>query len=151
MYANDSVCIQAQRRNQTIEELKVIYKLVVSLKVLKKFSDRKLFKYLCAVFNIITRKTLLDYCRKYPAAATALQEWYHELVNADFKNFNELKKVYGNASLVADDRVVFNIMGNKYRLVVRIVFDFKAIQVKWFGTHAEYDKIDVKTIPFKKK
>jgi mRNA interferase HigB len=72
-------------------------------------------------------------------------------VNADFKNFNELKKVYGNASLVADDRVVFNIMGNKYRLVVRIVFDFKAIQVKWFGTHAEYDKIDVKTIPFKKK
>ena len=103
------------------------------------------------VFNIITRKTLLDYCRKYPAAATALQEWYHELVNADFKNFNELKKVYGNASLVADDRVVSNIMGNKYRLVVRMVFDFKAIQVKWFGTHAEYDKIDVKKIQFKKK
>lgn len=103
------------------------------------------------MFNIITRKTLLDYCRKYPAAATALQEWYHELVNADFKNFNELKKVYGNASLVADDRVVFNIMGNKYRSVVRMVFDFKAIQVKWFGTHAEYDKIDVKKIQFKKK
>jgi len=80
-----------------------------------------------------------------------LQEWYHELVNADFKNFNELKKVYGNASLVSDDRVVFNIMGNKYRLVVRIVFDYKAIQIKWFGTHAEYDKIDVTTIPFKKK
>jgi mRNA interferase HigB len=103
------------------------------------------------VFNIITRKTLLEYCKKYPAAATALQEWYHELVNANFKNFNELKKVYGNASLVADDRVVFNIMGNKYRLIVRIVFEFKAIQVKWFGTHAEYDKIDVKTIQFKKK
>nr|WP_300979954.1 type II toxin-antitoxin system HigB family toxin [Sediminibacterium sp. Gen4] len=80
-----------------------------------------------------------------------MQEWYHELVNADFKNFNELKKVYGNASLVADDRVVFNIMGNKYRLVVRMVFDYKAIQIKWFGTHAEYDKIDVTTIPFKKK
>lgn len=103
------------------------------------------------MFNIITRKTLLDYCRKYPAAATALQEWYHELVNADFKNFNQLKKMYGNASLVADDRVVFNIMGNKYRLVVRMLFDYKAIQVKWFGTHAEYDKIDVKTIQFKMK
>lgn len=103
------------------------------------------------MFNIITRKTLLEYCKKYPIAATALQEWYHELVNCDFKNFNELKKVYGNASLVADDRVVFNIMGNKYRLVVRIVFEFKAIQVKWFGTHAEYDKINVTTIQYKKK
>lgn len=103
------------------------------------------------MFNIITRKTLLGYCKKYPAAATALQEWYHELVNGDFKNFNELKKVYGNASLVADDRVVFNIVGNKYRLVVRIVFEFKAIQIKWFGTHAEYDKINVTTVQYKKK
>lgn len=102
------------------------------------------------VFNIITRKNLLDYCRKYPGAATALQEWYHELINCSFKNFNELKQVYGNASLVADDRVVFNIMGNKYRLVVRIVFDFKAIQIKWFGTHAEYDKIDVIKVQYKK-
>jgi len=58
-------------------------------------------------------------------------------------NFNEIKKAYGNASLVKDDRVVFNIMGNKYRLVVRIVFDYKTIQVKWFGTHTEYDKNDV--------
>jgi mRNA interferase HigB len=103
------------------------------------------------VFNIITRKTLLEYCKKYPVATIALQEWYHEMVRCDFKNFNELKKVYGNASLVADDRVVFNIMGNKYRLVVRIVFEFKAIQIKWFGTHAEYDKIDVTIIQYKKK
>jgi mRNA interferase HigB len=103
------------------------------------------------VFNIITRKTLLDYCKRHPQAAIALQEWYHELVRADFKNFNELKKVYGNASLVSDDRVVFNIMGNHYRLVVRIVFEFKAIQVKWFGTHIEYDKINVGKVKFKKK
>ena len=59
--------------------------------------------------------------------------------------------MYGNASLVADDRVVFNIMGNKYRLVVRIAFEFKAIQIKWFGTHVEYDKIDVTIIQYKKK
>jgi mRNA interferase HigB len=103
------------------------------------------------VLNIITRKTLLDYCKKYPAASTALKEWYHELVNSDIKNFNELKRVYGNASIVADDRVVFNIMGNKYRLVVRIVFDFKVIQIKWFGTHTEYDKIDVTTVQHSKK
>lgn len=103
------------------------------------------------MFNIITRRTLLEYCKKYPAAATALMEWYHELILCNFKNFNELKIYYTNASLVGDDRVVFNIMGNKYRLVVRIVFEFKAIQVKWFGTHAEYDKVDVATIQFKKK
>lgn len=103
------------------------------------------------MFNIIARKTLLEYSKQYPAAATALQEWYHELVHCDFKNFQELKKVYGNASLVAYDRVVFNIMGNQYRLVVRIVFAFKTIQVKWFGTHAEYDKIDVKMVRYKKK
>jgi len=73
------------------------------------------------------------------------------MVRCDFQNFNELKKVYGNASLVADDRVIFNIMGNKYRLVVRIVFEFKAIQIKWFGTHTEYDKIDVTSVQFKKR
>lgn len=73
------------------------------------------------------------------------------MVKADFKNFNELKKVYGNVSLVADDRVVFNIMGNKYRLVVRMVFEFRAIQIKWFGTHAEYDKINVTTVQYKRK
>lgn len=83
-------------------------------------------------------------------ARVSLFEWYHELVISDFKRFNELKKVYGNVSLVSDDRVVFNIMGNKYRLVVRIVFEFKAIQIKWFGTHSDYDKIDVTTILYKK-
>ena len=103
------------------------------------------------VFNIITRKTLFDYCLKYPESAAALQNWYYELLRSEFKNFNDLKKVYGNASLVADDRVVFNIMGNKYRLVVRIVFEFKAIQIKWFGTHTAYNKIDVSTISYKKK
>jgi mRNA interferase HigB len=103
------------------------------------------------VFNIIARGTLLAYCKKYPDAATTLQEWYYELLKSDFKNFNELKKVYSKASLVGDDRVVFNIMGNKYRLVVRIVFAYKAIQIKWFGTHVEYDKTNVLLVKFKKK
>jgi mRNA interferase HigB len=103
------------------------------------------------MFNIISRKTLLDYCKRYPLAALALQEWYYELVNCDFRSFNELKMVYRNASLVADDRVVFNIMGNNYRLVVRIAFQYKAIQIKWFGTHAEYNKVDVVSTNFKKR
>lgn len=102
------------------------------------------------MFNIITRKALLDYCHRYPSATTALLEWYHELTQCDFRNFNELKQRYGHASLIGDDRVVFNIMGNQYRLVVRVVFEFKAIQVKWFGTHAEYEKTDVTSVNFKK-
>jgi len=103
------------------------------------------------VFNIITRRTLLDYCKTYPEASIALQEWYYELVKSNFKNFNDLKKTYSSVSLVGDDRVVFNIMGNRFRLVARIVFEFKTIQIKWFGNHTEYDKIDVKTINYKKK
>lgn len=77
-------------------------------------------------------------------------EWYHELMSKDFKNFQELKEIYKSCSIVGDDRVVFNIAGNKFRLVVRVVFQFKAIQVKWFGTHKEYDKIDVRSIRFRK-
>jgi mRNA interferase HigB len=101
------------------------------------------------MFNIIARKTLLYYCSKYPVAANTLQEWYFELQEADFNSFQDLKKTYANVSLVGDDRLVFNIMGNKFRLVVRIVFTYKVIQIKWFGTHAEYDKIEVSTIKYK--
>lgn len=102
------------------------------------------------MFNIIARRTLLDYCKLYPQASTALQQWYAELIERDFATFNELKVVYGNVSIVGDDRVVFNIMGNQYRLVVRMVFAYKTIQLKWFGTHAEYDKIDVTTVQYQK-
>ncbi len=102
------------------------------------------------MFNIIARKTLLDFCKRYPLANVALLEWYHEILQRDFKNFNELKLLFGNVSIVNDDRVVFNIMGNKYRLIVRIVFKFKVIQIKWFGTHSEYDEIDVKSTNYKK-
>lgn len=102
------------------------------------------------MFNIITRRTLLHYCVKFPEASNALRKWYYELEKQSFKDFNELKKMYGNARIVGDDRVVFNIMGNKYRLIVRIVLEFKVVQIKWFGTHTEYDDIDARTIQYKK-
>lgn len=81
-------------------------------------------------------------------AAVALQQWYVEMLTQDFTTFNQLKATYASASLVGDDRVVFNIMGNKYRLVVRCAFAYKAVQIKWFGTHQEYDQIDVATVQF---
>ena len=102
------------------------------------------------MFNIITRRTLLEYCDSYPQARTALLEWYHQCNSNNFKNFNELKKTFSTASIVGDDRVVFNIMGNHYRLITRIVFEYKTVQIKWFGTHNEYDKIDALTIQYKK-
>lgn len=101
------------------------------------------------MFNIITRRTLLKYCSLYPSAANALKEWYKELVTADFKNFNELKTQYPNASIIGDNRVVFNIRGNHYRLIVRIMFEYKAIQIKWFGMHSEYDQVEAKTVKHK--
>ncbi len=101
------------------------------------------------MFNIITRRTLNDYRTRYPEAAQALQKWYIELKGGNFSSMNDLKTVYGNASVVSDNRVVFNIHGNKYRLIIRINFQYKAIQIKWFGTHADYDKIDAATISYK--
>lgn len=72
------------------------------------------------MFNIIARRTLLAYCSQYPLAANALKQWYAEWLERDFTSFNDLKAVYGSVSIVGDDRAVFNIMGNKYRLVVRM-------------------------------
>jgi mRNA interferase HigB len=103
------------------------------------------------VFNIIARKTLLDYCAQYPGAAKALQEWYHELLRSEDRSFNELKQRYPTVSLVGDDRAVFNILGNRFRLVVRVVFEYRVIQIKWFGMHAEYDRISVKEVKYKKQ
>ncbi len=101
------------------------------------------------MFNIINRKTLLAYSKKYPDAKNALFEWYYEFVASEYKNFQELKMAHTNVSLVGDDRVVINILSNHYRLVIRIIFTYKTIQIKWFGPHKEYNKIDVKTINFK--
>jgi mRNA interferase HigB len=98
------------------------------------------------VFNIITLRTLLAYAQRYPDAANALYEWYHEFKKQDFNSFQELKEIYGNASIVGDNRIVFNILGNHFRLVVRISFVYRSVQLKWFGPHKEYDRIDVYTV-----
>jgi len=98
--------------------------------------------------NVITRRTILYYIDKYPLAANSLKIWYDELSKANFDNFNDLKNTYGNASIVANNRVIFNIKGNSFRLVVSINFKKQALYVIWFGTHAEYDKIDVASVSF---
>jgi mRNA interferase HigB len=98
--------------------------------------------------NIIVKRAVLFYADKYPQAKTALLTWYNEFLNTDFNNFNELKAVYGNASIIANNRVIFNIKGNDYRLVVSINFKQLAAYIIWFGTHKEYDKINTETVEF---
>ena len=98
--------------------------------------------------NIINRKTIVYYTHKYPKAKNQLLTWYNESLKQEFENFHELKMIYGNASIVNNQRVVFNIKGNEFRLVVSINFRRKACYTIWFGTHTEYDKIDVATIPY---
>ena len=98
--------------------------------------------------NIIAKGTLLYYTRKYPSVSTPLLTWYNEFLKAEFRNFNELKLVYGSASIVTGNRVIFNIKGNEFRLVVSVNFSRQTAYVIWFGTHREYGKIDVSSIEF---
>lgn len=98
--------------------------------------------------NIVAKGTILYYITRYPKAKTSLLTWYYEFSKMTFSTFNALKEVYGNASIVANNRVIFNIKGNDYRLVVSVNFRQLAAYVIWFGTHKEYDKIDTATIEF---
>ena len=98
--------------------------------------------------KILVKKTILHYIHKYPAAQTPLLIWYSEFSKYEFSTFNELKNVYGTASIVNKNRVIFNIKGNDFRLVVSINFLQNACYIIWFGTHKEYDKINVATVVF---
>jgi mRNA interferase HigB len=96
--------------------------------------------------RIIARRTLREYAVQYPDAAGQLDAWYHDAKRADWATPAELTSVYGSASILPNRRVVFNVKGNQYRLVVAISFEHRIIYVRWFGTHHEYDRIDATTI-----
>ncbi len=98
--------------------------------------------------KVLVKKIILYDIRKYPIAETQLLVWFNEFSRLKLGNFNELKKVYGNASVVNNNRVVFNIKGNDFRLVVSVNFIQEACYVIWFGTHKEYDKINVESVVF---
>lgn len=81
--------------------------------------------------NIINRKTIIYYTEQYPKAKNQLLRWYNEILKEEFENFNQLKAVYGNASIINAQRVVFNIKGNEYRLIVSINFRRRACYTIW--------------------
>ena len=89
------------------------------------------------------QKILLIFWKRYPDSEQALSSWYDEVVGANWQTPNEIKHQYKSASVVGKNRVVFNIAGNKYRLIVAIAYQFGAIYIKFVGTHQEYDKVDV--------
>jgi len=100
--------------------------------------------------RIIAAKTLKLYAKKNKEAEQSLLIWYHEIAKVKWNNHNDLKQQFGNASVLSSKRVVFNIHGNKYRLVVDIEYYLKIIFIVWIGTHKEYDKIDAKKVAYVK-
>jgi mRNA interferase HigB len=100
--------------------------------------------------RIIKEKTLTEYCRqrKYLQVSEALKAWIYEVRFSTWANANELKAKYRNASIISSKRVVFNLKGNDYRLIVDIEYKLKIVFVVWFGTHDEYNKIDAKTVRY---
>ncbi len=98
--------------------------------------------------RVISFRTIREFFKRpeYSDSEVSLRAWYHEAQPADWKNSNELKTQYKNASIIGDGRAVFNIKGNDYRLVIAIDYEFQVIFVRFIGTHKQYDKIDSKTI-----
>lgn len=87
---------------------------------------------------------------EYPVAQQSILSWYEEAEGANWGSPQELKFQYRHASIISDKRVVFNIHGNLFRLVVDIEYRLKIVFIVWFGSHKQYDKIDVKRISYDK-
>ncbi len=100
--------------------------------------------------RIIAIKTIKEYLERFPVAKQFLLAWYNENENTEWNHPNELKEQCRNTSMLTDKRVVFNIHGNSYRLIVDVEYRLKIVFVVWFGTHQQYDKFDAKKIKYDK-
>lgn len=95
---------------------------------------------------IISKAMLRDFGLDHPDAIDALNNWYETTKIADWSKVSDVRDTFNTADYVKNDRYVFNIKGNRYRLVVMIFFDIRTVFIRFIGTHAEYDKVDVTTI-----
>jgi len=117
------------------------------LKNSKVFCFSKQNIYLCVNkrgMRIIAKSKIIDYYTEHPDAETALEEWYQKTKKSEWMCFADMKKTFNSVDNVGNQHYVFNIKGNNYRLVVVIKFTIKTVLIRFIGTHAEYDKIDVK-------
>lgn len=99
--------------------------------------------------RVIALRTLRQFWETHPhgrEAEAALRAWHSEAVRADWAAPSDVKAQYRSASVVKNGRLVFNIAGNKFRLLVRINYPYRVVYVRFVGTHAEYDRIDVEAI-----
>lgn len=96
--------------------------------------------------RILSRSTLREFWESHPDVQEALKAWYYEASHAQWQSPADIKNAHRSASILGNNRVVFNIKGNKYRLIVSIRYDIGIIFIRFIGTHAEYDKINAETI-----
>ena len=96
--------------------------------------------------RIISKKTLKEFWVRHPESERSLQAWHQEVAQADWATPAQVKGRFPNASIVGGNRVVFNISGDQFRLVVWIQYRLRLVYVKWLGTHAEYNRIDVEKV-----
>jgi mRNA interferase HigB len=96
--------------------------------------------------RIISRKRLREFWERVPSAKRELVAWFAEARHAQWNNPADVKRRYRTASILRDGRVVFNIGGNKYRLIVWINYQFRTVYLRFVGTHDEYDQVDAQTI-----
>jgi len=98
------------------------------------------------IIALSTLKAFWNDNAEYFDAKEPTLAWYRHALHADWNSPSDVKQDFGNASILKDGRVVFNIAGNKYRLVVWVNYAYRVIYIRFIGTHAQYDKIDVQTI-----
>ena len=100
------------------------------------------------IMHVISRKKLIAFYEqpKHQGAKGQIEAWYAEAVHAQWASPADVKVQYGSASIIGDNRVIFNIAGNKYRLIVRTNYGSKTVFVRFIGTHKAYDKIDAEVI-----
>ena len=96
--------------------------------------------------RIIAISTLRDFWQRNRDAEQPLKAWYQEARSADWAAPHDVKAMYRNASVLAGNRIVFNIAGNKYRLIVKFNYPYRIAYIRFVGTHAEYDRIDVENV-----
>ena len=96
--------------------------------------------------RIVARKTLLEFIRNHARAEQSILAWYAEAAQSTWRTPQDIKAHYASASFVGKNRVVFNINGNDFRLIVAVAYRLGVVYIKFVGTHAEYDKIDAATV-----
>ncbi|MFW9875148.1 MAG: type II toxin-antitoxin system HigB family toxin [Candidatus Thorarchaeota archaeon] len=97
--------------------------------------------------RIISFRKLREFFEKDPAAKVPMQDWFKRAKKAEWGNFSDMKKTFNSVDSVSNQRYVFNIRGNHYRIVAKVMFNLKRIYIRWVGNHKDYDRIkDIKNL-----